>query len=192
MKLLEDRIKKDGKVKQGDVLKVDNFINHQIDIPFINELGKEFKRLFQDQEITKILTIEASGIAIASITAQYFNVPLLFAKKSMSININGDVYTSKVVSYTHNHEYDIVVSKEFLKPEDKVLIIDDFLARGSALNGLIKLIQDAGATIVGAGIVIEKTYQDGGNQIRNRGIRVESLAMIDELRDDGTIIFREQ
>lgn len=189
MQLLEDRIRKDGKVKQGDVLKVDSFINHQIDIPFINELGKEFARLFKGEEITKILTIEASGIAIASIVAQYFNVPVVFAKKSMSININGDVYTSKVKSYTHGHEYDIIVSKEFLNKEDKILLIDDFLAKGSALNGLINLIEDAGATIVGAGICVEKVYQGGGELIRNKGIRVESLAMIKSLSDDGTIEF---
>ena len=189
MKLLEERIRKDGKVKQGDVLKVDSFINHQIDIPFINKLGEEFHRIFGDKEITKILTIEASGIAIASIVAQYFDVPMVFAKKSMSININGDVYTSKVKSYTHGHEYDIIVSKEFLKPEDKVLIIDDFLAKGSALNGLVSLINDAGAEIVGAGIVVEKAYQGGGDIIRNMGVNVVSLAKIGALNDDGTIEF---
>lgn len=190
MKLLEERILKDGKIKQGDILKVDSFINHQIDIPFINKLGEEFYRIFGDQEITKILTIEASGIAIASIVAQYFNVPIVFAKKSMSINIAGDVYTSKVMSYTHKNEYDVIVSKEFLHPDDKVLIIDDFLAKGSALNALVKLIKDAGAEIVGAGIVIEKVYQGGGQIIRDKGIRVESLARITALNDiDGTIIF---
>ena len=190
MQLLEERILKDGKIKQGDILKVDSFINHQIDIPFINLIGEEFFRLFGDQEITKILTIEASGIAIASIVAQYFKVPIVFAKKSMSINIAGDVYTSKVTSYTHKHTYDVIVSKEFLHPEDKILIIDDFLAKGSALNALVKLIKDAGATIVGAGIVIEKVYQGGGKIIRDMGVRVESLARISSLNDiDGTIEF---
>lgn len=190
MKLLEDRILKDGKVKEGDVLKVDSFINHQIDIPFICELGKEFKRLYANEEITKILTIEASGIAIASLVAQCFEVPLVFAKKSMSINIAGDVYKSRVTSYTHKHEYDIIVSKEFLKPEDKVLIIDDFLAKGSALCGLVSLIQDANATIVGAGIVIEKVYQGGGKIIRDKGIRVESLAKIKSL-ENGKVEFED-
>lgn len=192
MKLLEERILKDGKIKEGDILKVDSFINHQIDIPFIDKLGEEFYRIYGDQEITKILTIEASGIAIASIVAQHFNVPILFAKKNMSINIAGDVYKSKVQSYTHKKEYNVIVSKEFLHPDDKVLIIDDFLAKGSALNALIKLIKDAGATIVGAGIVIEKVYQGGGKLIRDMGVRVESLAKIKSLNDiEGTIEFTD-
>lgn len=189
MKLLEERILKDGKIKQGDVLKVDSFINHQIDIPFIVQLAKEFKRIFGNEKITKILTIESSGIAIASIVAQEFNVPIVFAKKSMSININGDVYTSKVHSYTHGNEYDVIVSKEFLNSEDKILIIDDFLAKGSALNALVKLINDAGATIIGAGIVIEKVYQGGGQIIRDMGVNVVSLASIKKLNEDGTIEF---
>lgn len=191
MKLLEDRIIKDGKVKEGNVLKVDSFLNHQIDVDLLNELGKEFKRLFEGEEITKILTIEASGIGIACITAQHFNVPVVFAKKTQTKNIAGDTYKSRVESFTHGKVYDIIVSKEFLHPEDKVLIIDDFLAKGSALNGLSELVKGAGATIVGAGIVIEKGFQDGGKLIRSRGIRVESLAIIDEMKD-GKIKFREQ
>ncbi len=189
MKLLEERILKDGKVFEGNILKVDSFVNHQIDVKFINELGKEFKRLFADEEITKILTIEASGIGIACIVAQYFDVPVVFAKKAKSVNIAGDVYTSKVESFTHKRVYDIIVSKEFLHPDDKVLIIDDFLAQGSALCGLIKLIKDAQATVVGAGIVIEKAYQDGGKLVRDMGVHVESLAKINSMSPDGSIEF---
>ena len=189
MKLLEEKIIKDGKVFEGNILKVDSFINHQIDVKFINELGKEFKRLFENEEINKILTIEASGIGIACIVAQYFDVPVVFAKKAKSVNIAGDVYTSKVESFTHKRVYDIIVSKEFLHPQDKVLIIDDFLAQGSALCGLIKLIQDAQATVVGAGIVIEKAYQKGGQIVRDMGVRVESLARINSMSPDGTIEF---
>ena len=191
MKLLEDRILKDGIVRNGDILKVDSFINHQIDVGFVAELAKEFKRLYADENITKILTIEASGIGIACITALEFGVPVVFAKKTKTINIANDVYTSKVESYTHKRNYDIIVSKDFLKPEDKVLIIDDFLAMGSALQGLIQLIEHAGATIVGAGIVIEKAYQPGGKMIRDSGIRVESLASISSM-DNGVIEFMEQ
>ena len=185
MELLEQRIIKDGKVKAGNVLKVDSFLNHQMDVNLLNDLGREFKRLFADSEITKILTIEASGIGIACIAAQHFNVPVVFAK-----NIAGETYKSRVESFTHGKVYDIIVSKEFLKPEDKVLIIDDFLAKGSALNGLVQLVQDAGATIVGAGIVIEKGFQDGGRLIRSRGIRVESLAIIDSMDENTGIVFR--
>ena len=188
MKLLEDRIRKDGIVREGNILKVDSFINHQIDCAFIAELAKEFKRLYEGEEITKILTIEASGIGIACIVAQEFHVPVLFAKKNKTINIANDVYTSKVESFTHKRSYDIIVSKDFLKPEDKVLIIDDFLAMGSALQGLISLIRDAGATIVGAGIIIEKSYQQGGQLIRDMGVRVESLARIKSM-DNNTIEF---
>ena len=188
MKLLEERILKDGIVRDGGVLKVDSFINHQIDVDFIVELAKEIKRLYEGEEITKILTIEASGIGIACIVAQEFHVPVLFAKKNKTINIANDVYTSKVESFTHKRTYDIIVSKDFLKPEDKVLIIDDFLAMGSALQGLISLIRDAGATIVGAGIIIEKSYQQGGQMIRDMGVRVESLARIKSM-DKNTIEF---
>lgn len=190
MELLKQRIVKDGKVKPGNVLKVDSFLNHQIDVDFINELGKEFKRRFADSEITKILTIEASGIGIACIAAQYFNVPVVFAKKTQTKNIAGDTYKSRVESFTHGKVYDIIVSKEFLLPTDKVLIIDDFLAKGSALEGLSNLVIASGAELVGAGIVIEKGFQDGGKLIRSKGIRVESLAIIESMTDDGKIFFR--
>lgn len=192
MKLLEERILKDGKVGEGNVLKVDGFVNHQIDVKLMCELGKEFKRLFDGVEITKILTIEASGIGIACITAQYFDVPVVFAKKTKTNNIYADVYTSKVESYTHGTTYDIVVSKEFLKEGDKVLIIDDFLAKGSALKGLIKLIEDAGASVMGAGIVIEKAYQPGGELIRNMGVRVESLARVASMSVEDGVKFVEE
>jgi xanthine phosphoribosyltransferase len=178
MHLLEEKIRREGQVFEGDVLKVDSFLNHQIDVQFLCEIGKEFRRLFDGCDITKILTIEASGIGIACIAAQYFDVPVVFAKKSMSVNIAGDVYTAPVTSFTRKKNYDIVVSKSFLHPEDKVLVIDDFLAEGSALLGLTSLVQDAGATLVGAGIVIEKAFQPGGKLIRDKGVRVESLARI--------------
>ena len=162
MKLLEDRIRKDGKIRNGDVLKVDSFLNHQMDIALFDEIGKEFYRLFGGENVTKILTIEASGIGIACIAARHFGVPVIFAKKNKTKNIAGDVYTSKVESFTHGKVYDIIVSKEFLHAEDRVLLIDDFLANGSALQGLIKLVQDAGATLVGAGNCVEKAFQPGG------------------------------
>ena len=192
MKILEERILKDGKVGAGNVLKVDGFVNHQIDVRLMCELGKEFKRRFDGTEVTKILTIEASGIGIACITAQYFDVPVVFAKKTKTNNIYADVYTSKVESYTHSATYDIVVSKEFLNAGDKVLIIDDFLAKGSALKGLISLIEDAGASVVGAGIVIEKAYQPGGELIRNMGIRVESLARVASMSLEEGVKFVEE
>lgn len=176
MKLLEDRILKDGHIGADNVLKVDSFLNHQIDVNFVCELGKEFYRLFKDENITKILTIEASGIGIACLAAQYFGVPVVFAKKTKTINIYSDTYNATVHSYTHKKDYDIVVSKEFLSKEDNVLIIDDFLAKGSALTALLMLIEKAGAKTAGAGIVIEKAYQGGGNLVRDMGIRVESLA----------------
>lgn len=191
MKLLEDRILKDGKVGEGNVLKVDSFVNHQIDVQFMCELGQEFKRRFENTEITKILTIEASGIGIACLTAQYFGVPVVFAKKTKTNNIYADVYTAKVESFTHKKNYDIVVSKEFLSANDKVLIIDDFLAKGSALKGLISLIRDAGAEVTGAGIVIEKAYQEGGRLIRSMGVRVESLARIASMSIQDGIRFSE-
>ena len=189
MKLLEQRILKDGKVGSGNVLKVDGFVNHQIDVALMCELGREFKRLFEGTEVTKILTIEASGIGIACITAQYFNVPVVFAKKTKTNNIYADVYKGKVESYTHGTTYEIVVSKQFLLPGDRVLIIDDFLAKGSALLGLLGLIKSAGAEAVGAGIVIEKAYQDGGKIVRDMGLRVESLARISAMSDEDGIIF---
>ncbi len=191
MKVLKERIIKDGKIREGNVLKVDSFLNHQLDIELFEQMGEEFKRRFEGKKITKILTIEASGIAIACIAARYFKVPVVFAKKTQTKNIAGDVYTSKVESFTHGKVYDIIVSKEFLKPEDHVLIIDDFLANGKALLGLTKLVQDAGATVVGAGIAIEKGFQDGGKLIRESGIQLESLAIIDAMSVEEGITFRE-
>lgn len=190
MKLLESAILERGRVKDGDVLKVDAFLNHQMDVPLINELGKEFYRLFKDQCVNKILTIEASGIGIACITAQHFGVPVVFAKKTQSRNIDGAVYTSKVTSFTHQREYDVIVSQSFLGPDDHVLLIDDFLAKGSALLGLIELVKQSGASIAGAGICIEKGFDVGGKLVRETGVRVESLAIIKEMRD-GKIIFAE-
>ena len=192
MKLLEERILKDGKVGAGNVLKVDSFVNHQLDVKFLSALGKEFYRRFADCGVNKILTIEASGIGIACLTAEYFDVPVVFAKKTKTNNIFADVYTSKVESYTHGTTYDIVVSKQFLRPEDRVLIIDDFLAKGSALKGLIELIGHAGATVVGAGIVIEKAYQPGGELIRSMGVRVESLARIASMSEEDGVKFVEE
>lgn len=193
MKLLEERIKKDGILKEGNVLKVDNFLNHQMDIELFNEMGKEWKRLFADRPINKILTIEASGIGIACVAAQYFNVPVVFAKKAKSINIEGDVYSTKIESFTHKRVYDVIVSKKFIGPEDHVLIIDDFLANGCALNGLIELVESAGATVEGIGIAIEKGFQSGGKIIREKGIRLESLAIVEGMNTEtGEIQFREQ
>ena len=191
MKLLEDRILKDGKIYPGDVLKVDSFINHQIDVPFVYELGREFYRLFGDAGVTKILTIEASGIGIASLAAVHFGCPIVFAKKTETINISGDVYSSEVYSYTHRRTYNVRVAKEYLTADDKVLIIDDFLATGSALKALIKLVDEAGASLAGVGIVIEKAFQPGGDEIRATGVRVESLARIASMTDDGKITFAE-
>lgn len=192
MKLLEDRILKDGHIGADNVLKVDSFLNHQIDVNFVCELGKEFYRLFNDENITKILTIEASGIGIACLAAQYFGVPVVFAKKTKTINIYSDTYNATVHSYTHKKDYDIVVSKEFLSKEDNVLIIDDFLAKGSALTALLMLIEKAGAKTAGAGIVIEKAYQGGGNLVRDMGIRVESLAKIKSISKKDGIVFCKQ
>lgn len=192
MKLLEDRILKDGHIGADNVLKVDSFLNHQIDVNFVCELGKEFYRLFKDENITKILTIEASGIGIACLAAQYFGVPVVFAKKTKTINIYSDTYNATVHSYTHKRDYDIVVSKEFLSKEDNVLIIDDFLAKGSALTALLMLIEKAGAKTAGAGIVIEKAYQGGGNLVRDIGIRVESLAKIKSISKKDGIVFCKQ
>ena len=192
MKLLEDRILKDGHIGADNVLKVDSFLNHQIDVNFVCELGKEFYRLFKDENITKILTIEASGIGIACLAAQYFGVPVVFAKKTKTINIYSDTYNATVHSYTHKKDYDIVVSKEFLSKEDNVLIIDDFLAKGSALTALLMLIEKAGAKTAGAGIVIEKAYQGGGNLVRDMGIRVESLAKIKSISKNDGRVFGKQ
>lgn len=192
MELLKERIRKDGKVKEGNVLKVDSFLNHQMDVKLFTEFGKEFKKRFADCEINKILTIEASGIGVACIVAQYFDVPVVFAKKNQTKNIAGDTYTSRVESFTHGRVYDIIVSKEYLRPEDKVLLIDDFLANGAALLGLAKLVKDSGATLVGAGIVIEKGFQDGGKIVREAGVRVESLAIVDGMDEKtGEVRFRD-
>lgn len=191
MQLLKDRILKDGIVKEGNVLKVDSFLNHQMDISLFEEIGKEFKKRFEGESINKILTIEASGIGIACIAARYFNVPVVFAKKSKTKNIAGDVYTSRVESFTHGRIYDIMVSKDFLNSGDRVLLIDDFLANGCALEGLAELVRSAGATLVGAGIVIEKGFQRGGDLLRSKGIRVESLAIIDRMDESGSITFRD-
>ena len=193
MKLLEDRIRKDGTVKEGNILKVDSFLNHQMDIELFNAMGEEFKRLFADRPINKILTIEASGIGIAAITAQHFNVPVVFAKKAQSVNLDGTMYVTKVESFTHKRTYDVIVSTKFLSSDDHVLIIDDFLAHGCAVDGLIDLIRSAGATVEGVGIVIEKGFQTGGQLIRDKGIRVESLAIIESMdAKTGEIVFREQ
>ena len=192
MKLLEDRILKDGKIGAGNVLKVDSFLNHQIDVPFLSELGREFHRLYKDEGITKILTIEASGIGIACLTAAHFGVPVVFAKKTPTNNISGDVYTAEVYSYTHERTYGIRLSRDFLGPDDRVLIIDDFLAKGSALLALLKIGHNAGATAAGAGIVIEKAYQLGGEIVRAQGLRVESLARIASMDEDGVKFVSEE
>lgn len=191
MELLEKKIQKDGIVKAGNVLKVDHFLNHQMDIALFNEMGKEFKRLFADRPVNKILTIEASGIGIACIAAQYFQVPVVFAKKAQSINIDGDVYSTKIESFTHKRVYDVIVSRKYLGPEDHILIIDDFLANGCAVNGLLELIESAGASVEGIGIVIEKGQQIGGKLLREKGYHVESLAIIEHMDEKtGEICFR--
>ena len=193
MNFLEERIVKDGVVKPGNVLKVDSFLNHQMDISLMEQIGAEFKRRFADKPITKVLTIEASGIAIAYPVAKEFGVPLVFAKKSKSINIDGDMYVAEVESFTHKNKNTVIVSKRFLSPEDHVLIIDDFLANGCALQGLISIAESAGATVEGLGIAIEKGFQIGGRVIRNLGYRLESLAIVDAMdADTGTITFRPQ
>lgn len=191
MKLLEERIRKDGTVKAGNVLKVDSFLNHQMDIDLFNEMGKEWARLFADRKITKILTVEASGIGIACVAAQHFHVPVVFAKKSQSVNIDGEVYSTKIESFTHKRVYDVIVSKKFLHPEDHILIIDDFLANGCALEGLIDIVNKAGASVEGVGIAVEKGFQKGGDLIRSKGIRVESLAIVESMDDKtGEVTFR--
>ena len=191
MELLEERIRRDGVVKSEGVLKVDGFLNHQMDINLFNEMGKELKRLFADAPINKILTIEASGIGIAAVVAQHFNVPVVFAKKSQSINLDGDVYSTKIQSFTHQRIYDVIVSKKFLNADDHVLLIDDFLANGCALNGLIDLVEDAGATVEGIGIAVEKGFQPGGDDLRSRGYHLESLAIVQSINPEtGEIEFR--
>ncbi len=191
MKALEEKIRRDGQVRPGNILKVDSFLNHQMDISFINEIGKEFYRLFGDRPITKIITVEASGIGIACITAQYFHVPVVFAKKSQSLNLDGSLYITKIRSYTHSRVYDVILSKKFLTSDDHVLIIDDFLANGCAVDGLIDIIQMAGATLEGVGICIEKGFQDGGRELRARGVNLKSLAIVRSMTDTD-IEFEEQ
>jgi xanthine phosphoribosyltransferase len=187
--LLEERIRKDGRVKEGNVLKVDGFLNHQMDVELFAAMASEFKRLYEGCGVNKILTIEASGIGIACIAAQEFKCPVIFAKKTKTKNIAGDVYTAKVESYTTGTFYDIIVSKEYLSPKDRVLIIDDFLANGAALDGLLQIAELAGAAVVGAGVAIEKAFQPGGDRIRARGIRVEALARIKSMSESGGIEF---
>lgn len=189
MELLKERIRRDGKVKGTDVLKVDSFLNHQMDVELFQEIGKEFKRRFADCEVNKILTIEASGIGIACVAAEYFHCPVIFAKKSQTKNIAGDVYTTKVESFTHGKVYDVIVAKEFLGPGDKVLLIDDFLANGAALEGLARLVKASGAELVGAGIVIEKAFQPGGDRLRAEGLRVESLARVKSMNEETGVEF---
>ena len=193
MNFLEERIVKDGKVKPGNVLKVDSFLNHQMDIALIEEIGREFKRRFADKKVDRVLTIEASGIGVAAFVAREFGVPLVFAKKSKSINIDGDVYVAEVESFTHRNKNNVIVSKQFLHEGEHVLIIDDFLANGCALQGLISIVDDAKAIVEGCGIVIEKGFQIGGRVIRNMGYQVESLAIVEAMdAETGSITFREQ
>lgn len=193
MNFLEERIIKDGIVKEGNVLKVDSFLNHQMDIALFDQIGKEFKRRFAKEKINKIVTIEASGIGIACIVARHFNVPVVFAKKSKSINIEGEMYVAEVESFTHKCKNQVIVSKKFLNPENHVLIIDDFLANGCALQGLISIVNEAGASVEGIGIVIEKGFQSGGQIIRNLGYHLESLAIVDAMdASTGKVTFREQ
>ena len=193
MNFLEERIVKDGIVKEGNVLKVDSFLNHQMDIELFNEMGKEWKKRFEGKNINKILTIEASGIGIACIAAQHFEAPVVFAKKSKSINIEGEMYTAEVESFTHKNKNQVIVSKKFLNEDDHVLIIDDFLANGCALQGLIQIVQASGATVEGIGIAVEKGFQTGGKIIRNLGYQLESLAIVEAMNcETGEITFRQQ
>lgn len=193
MNFLEERITKDGIVKEGNVLKVDSFLNHQMDIRLFDQIGEEFKKRFEGTEINKILTIEASGIGIACVAARHFDVPVVFAKKSKSINIEGDVYVAEVESFTHKCKNQVIVSKKFINPEDKIIIIDDFLANGCALQGLISIVKSAGASVEGIGIAVEKGFQTGGQVIRNLGYHLESLAIVDSMdAATGEIKFREQ
>ena len=189
MKLLEEKILQEGRVLPGDVLKVDSFLNHQMDVELLSACGAEWYRLFGSEGVTKIMTIEASGIGVACLAAEHFHVPVVFAKKSKSSNIGDDFYSTKVVSYTHGQTYDVIVSRRYIRPEDRILLIDDFLANGSALRALLTLASAGGATVVGAGIVIEKAYQPGGDAIRSMGCRVESLARIRSMSPEGGIVF---
>ena len=189
MELLEQRIRQDGKVKGTSILKVDSFLNHQMDIELFSQMGQEFFRLFGDCGVNKILTIEASGIGMACVTAQYFHCPVVFAKKSMSSNIFDHVYSAPVKSFTHGNQYNAIVSKEYLHPEDRILVIDDFLAMGEALRGLFSLVQQSGATLIGAGIAVEKAFQPGGAQLRSEGYRIESLARVAAMSEEGGVVF---
>ena len=193
MELLKEKIRKDGVLKPGNVLKVDNFLNHQIDVALLDEIAKELKRRFGDAPITKVLTIETSGIAIACAVAREYGVPVVFAKKSKSVNMDGEVYVAEVESYTHKKTNQVIVAKKFLNENDHVLIVDDVLANGCALQGLISIVDGAGAEVVGGGIVIEKGFQEGGHRIRNLGFHLESLAIVESMDDQtGEIIFRQQ
>ena len=189
MELLEQRIRQDGKVKGTSILKVDSFLNHQMDIELFSQMGQEFFRLFGDCGVNKILTIEASGIGMACVAAQYFHCPVVFAKKSMSSNISDHVYSAPVKSFTHGNQYNAIVSKEYLHPEDRVLVIDDFLAMGEALRGLFSLVKQSGAALVGAGIAVEKAFQPGGAQLRSEGYRIESLARVAAMSEEGGVVF---
>lgn len=190
MKFLEERIRKDGRIYPGSILKVDSFLNHQIDVQLMDQIGEALYQTYKDRGITRILTIEASGIAIACAVARFFGVPMLFAKKSQSMNLGNDVYVTTVASYTYKKDYQVMVSKRYLGPEDHVLIVDDFLATGNAILGLADLCRMAGATVEGVGICIEKGFQNGGKLLEEHGYSVTSLAVIEEMRDDGTIVFR--
>lgn len=190
MELLKERIRRDGRIKDGHIIKVDGFLNHQIDIALLDEIGKEFKRLFDTEHITKVITIEASGIAVACLTAQYFKVPIVFAKKSESKNIDGDVYKTTVTSYTRGRDYTVILEKRFLTSDDRVLIIDDILATGKAQYGLLDICQQAGASVAGIGVVIEKGFQGGGDKLRSSGYNLKSLAIIESMEDQ-TLVFRE-
>lgn len=193
MQLLKDRIRTDGVVKEGQVLKVDSFLNHQVDVKLVREIGREFRRRFGDCEVNKILTIEASGIGIACIAAEEFGgCPVVFAKKTESLNLDGELYSTKITSFTKGKVYDVIVSKKFLGKGDKILIIDDFLANGCALKGLIEIVRESGAELVGAGIVIEKGFQEGGRLIRDMGVRVESLAIIDSMDVNNGVVFGDR
>ena len=191
MELLKQRIRAEGRVIGTDILKVDGFLNHRMDVALFDEIGREFARRFEGCGVNKVLTIEASGIGIACLTALHFGCPAVFAKKSATSNISKDVYSTKITSFTHNRTYDVIVSKEYLDPDDRILIVDDFLANGEALRGLIRLVQDAGATLVGAGIVIEKAFQPGGDEIRATGVRVESLARVRSMSEEGGVVFAD-
>lgn len=190
MELLENRIKKDGEVLPGNILKVSSFLNHQIDVDLMEKMGEEFYRIYKNSPITKIVTIESSGIAVAYSVARQFGKPLVFAKKNQTSNVNEDVFSTKIYSYTHNQEYNVVISKKFISPNDNILLVDDFLANGKALNGLINIVEQAGAKVCGICIAIEKGFQDGGKILREKGYQVESLAIVEKMTDDGQIFFK--